>query len=848
MLKLVTRGIRANLGRLILTLISVVLGVAFVSGSFVLADSLRSIFNNISETAFAGVDAQVRAIEPDLVNDGPGGNIPIRFEGDLAEEISQLSEVEYSEAGIFAFEQVYSLKPDGELNRPTGPPVFTTSWGGPSPVNSFNIIEGTAPVGQQVALDSGQFDGGDFELGQMLELVLPTGKSEQFVLSAIVEFEGGAGAYFLLFDLPTTQRILNIGGKVDSIVVNAVDGVSDDQLVAALQPLLGEGLEAVPGKIVIGESQDDFGSFISIIGNVLLGFAGVVLFVSTFIIYNTFAILVGQRTKQLGLLRSLGASSGQVRSMVLIESVIIGLFASIIGLLGGIGVAWLLKQLFNSQGGGFPDGPLQILPRTIVVVMFVGMFVTVASALLPAFRASRVSPLEAIREGGRVERSLSYRIVAGAVVLIPGLAALGTGMFGGIDSTRSTLTLIGLGAALTFIGVAMVSALFAGPVANVLGAPVEGFKGVTGRLARDNAARNPQRTTATATALMIGLALITGVAVLTTSLLSTLDSLLEDSLTAELFVYEENNRNEFSPVIIDQLRELPETDQVAGSINVDAAVNGEAGSATAFDTDTGTSVINYGIIEGSADLGPDGIAAYVDKVDQFDLSLGDTVSIEFIDGFTTDLTVKAIYDDLSIITSQWVVDRGLARPHLNVDGVGIVGITYAEGVDAETAQNAVKTITTNYPQLTVQDNSEYQETLAGQISQLQVIINALLVLCLIVAFFGIVNTMALSVLERTREIGLLRAVGMTRKQLKTTVRWEAVIVSVFGALLGVLMGLLLGWAAVVAIPDSFISKVDIPWAQIVLFVVVGAIIGVIAAYFPARRASKLNILDAIATD
>ena len=846
MLKLVLRGIRANLGRLVLTLISVVLGVAFVSGSFVLADSLRSIFNQISETAFAGVDAQVRAIEPEL--NSSGENL-IRFDDSLVAAVADLPEVEYAEGGLFAFEQTYSIRADGEVNRPLGPPVFTASWGGPSPVSSFTVLEGTAPQGQQVVLNKSQVESGEFAVGDDVLMSLPSGDPEVFELSAIVEFgEGGAaGAYFNLFDLPTTQRILDAAGEIDSIVVNAAAGTSPDELLTAIQPLLPSDIEVVSGETVIGESQDDFGEFITIFGNILLGFAIVVLFVSTFIIYNTFAILVGQRTKQLGLLRSIGASGPQIRAMVLVEAVIVGLIASIVGLFGGIGVAWLLKQLFNSTGdGAFPEGPLQILPRTIVVVVIVGLVVTVASAVIPAIRASRVSPLEAVREGGRRERTLVFRLVTGAVVLLPGVLLLLLGMFRDGASTSSRLTQLGIGAALTFIGVSMMSALFAGPVAEALGYPADRVKGVTGRLARENASRNPQRTAATATALMIGLALISGVAVLTASILATFDELLEDALTADLFIFEENGLD-FSPVLVDQLNALPETELVAGFADIAARIDGTVENVASFDTATGTGVVNYGLVEGTAvELGEDGIAILDEKADELGLELGDAVTIELEDGFVTPLTVEAIYDDDSVVGRAFIVDRALTGPRMNVPGVGFVGVTFPEGADVEASRAAVEVVTANFPQLTVQDNTEFQENAEGQINQLQVVINGLLVLCLVVAFFGIINTMALSVLERTREIGLLRAVGMTRGQLRSTIRWEAVIVGLFGAVLGVLMGLLLGYAAVLAIPDTFISSIGIPWIQLLAYVVVGAVLGIIAAFFPARRAANLDVLDAIA--
>ncbi len=849
MLKLVRRGIVANIGRLILTLISVTLGVAFVSGSFVLADSLRAIFNQVSEDAFSGVDAQIRAVEPELNS----GQDLVRFDGSLVDEIAALDEVDYAEGGLFVFEQTYTQDADGEIVRPPGPPVFSGSWAGPSPASAFTLVEGEAPVGQQIAVDEAQASAGDFSVGDTIIVTVPTGEPQEFELSGLIDFgDGGTGgAYFILYDLPTLQRVLGVEGNlIDSIVVTASPGTDGDDLLAAIDSTLPDGLEVLSSEEVIADQQEQFGTFIDIFGNILLGFAVVVLFVSIFIIYNTFAILVGQRTKQLGLLRSIGASGSQIRAMVLIEAVIIGVAASIVGLFGGVGVAWLLKQLFSTGGGSFPDGPLRILPRTIVVVVVVGLLVTILSAILPAVRASRVSPLEAVRDGGQRERSMRFRILAGAAVLVPGLAALLFGMFGDIEGTAPRLAAIGGGAALTFLGVAMLSALFAGRAASVLGLPAEAVKGITGRLARDNASRNPQRTAATATALMIGLALITGVAVLTESLLRTFDEVLEESITADLFVFEEAQGLPFSSVIIDQLDALPEVGEVTGFAPVEAKIDETVESVSAYDTETGSSVVNIGVVDGAVEgpdgLGPDGIGVLASKAETVGLEIGDTVTIELEDGFTTDLTVKAIYDEDTLVGAPFVVDRDLTSPHLNVDNVGFVGLTYADGVEPDVGRAAVEDVTSNFAQLTVQDNTEFKQQTEDQVGQLQIVINGLLVLCLVVAFFGIVNTMALSILERIREIGLLRAVGTTRRQLRTAVRWEAVIVAVFGSLLGIAMGLLLGWAAVVAIPDTFISKVGIPWLSLVIYLLVGAVLGVVAAFFPATRAARMNVLDAIA--
>ena len=847
MFSLVIRGVRAHIGRLVLTVVSVVLGVAFVSGSFVLADSLRSIFNQVAEDTFAGVDAQVRAVEGEL-NSSVADDL--RFPDDIADDIAALDEVSIARGGLLAFEKAYSIDADGNVVRSSGPPTFTVSWQGPSELSSFRLLEGDAPTGQQVALNQSQVDAGGFTIGGPVTVSMPSGDPEVFTLSGIIDFgDGGSGgAYFLLFDLPTTQRVLGAEGLIDSVIVAAADGVSPRDLVAAISPILPDGLEAVTGDVVIGEQQDEFGSFIDIFGNVLLGFAVVVLFVSTFIIYNTFATLVGQRTRQYALLRSIGASARQIRMMVVWEAGLVGVAASIIGLFGGLGIAAGLKALFAAAGGEFPDGPLQIQLRTVIVVLCVGLGVTLASALAPAVRASRVSPLEAFRSGGRPPRSLTFRLITGGVVFVPGVIMLALGMFASPSSTSGTLALVGAGGALLFIGTSMLSASFAGPVTSALGAPIARLRGVTGEIARGNASRNPQRSSATATSLMIGLALISGVAVLTQSILDTFDDILEESVAADLFVFEENQGLEFSGLVPDRLEELPEVDAVAGFSSVEVLIDGEVESVTGFDSASGTAVVDMGVIDGGAQIGADGIGVLDDIAADRGYAVGDVLTVAFEDGYTQPVTVRLIFDDAAVVDNDWLLDRSLTRAHVNVDDVAFVGLTYAADADPVGARAAVEDVIAAYPQLSVQDNTEFRETAEGQIASLQIVINGLLVLCLIVAFFGIVNTMALSVLERTREIGLLRAVGMTRRQLQSSVRNEAMIIALFGSVLGVLLGLLLGWAAVIAIPDSFVRNLGIPWAQLILYVVVGAVIGVLAAWFPARRAGRLDVLDAISTD
>ncbi len=855
MLKLVTRGIRANLGRLILTLISVFLGVSAVSGSFVLADSLRSVFDGIFVEALAKVDAQVRP-EPSEIADAFSGSAEPTFDQSIQDQLQALPEVDRAEGTLAVFERVYTLNEEGEVMRPTGPPVFANSWTGVDGLSAFKLEEGTAPSGQQVAVDVNQANAAGFEVGDTIDVALATGEIEQFELSGIISFEAGGGPvgpYFITMDLDTIQRVTQQEGLLNTVELAAADGTSTEDMMAAVSGIIPDGTEVVAQDVLIEEGQAEFGQIIDVIGGILLGFAFVILFVSVFIIYNTFVILVGQRTKMLGLLRSIGASGNQIRLMVLIESVIIGLLASIAGLVGGLGIAWLLKWVFSQVGSAIPDGPLELLPRTIIVVFAVGMLVTVGSALIPAFRAASVSPLEAVRDGGVKDRSLTSRVIAGTVVLLAGLGFLAFGLTGRIDSTQNTFIALGVGGALAFIGVSMLSALFAGAVASIIGKPVEQLKGITGRLARDNASRNPQRTSATATALMIGLALITGVAVLTASLIQSFDDLLEDVINADLLVFEANQGIPFSPVLVEPLAELDEVDTLSAFSALRAAIDDDdIVSARAWNSETGTSIIDMGLVDGDLNLGSDGVAVFDEEADERGLALGDFMTFEFEDGELAEFEVKALFDRPGAVDEvSWLFDRQVAADHLNSDSVLWIGMTLTGGLDPESdefaaARAKVEAVVASQPQLSTQDNAEFREQAVGQINQLQALIFGLLIMCVVVAFFGIVNTMVLSVLERTREIGLLRAVGTTRSQLRTSIRWEAVIVSLFGSLLGVIMGVALGWAVVTSIPADFLSSVAIPWVQIVISLVAGAAIGVVAAFAPGYRAAQLDVLDAIA--
>jgi putative ABC transport system permease protein len=643
------------------------------------------------------------------------------------------------------------------------------------------------------------------------------------------------------------------------------------------------------------------------------------------------------------MLRAIGATSSQIRSSILIEAALVGTLGSIAGIGAGIGVAALIEALFESQGG-FPETTTVISLRTVVIAVAVGLLATMVSALVPAFKAGRISPVEAIRQEGTHQHRGRGRIAAGSVITIAGLAAVGYGLSGSSGVT-GTLVLLGIGAVFTFVGVALLSGLFAGPAVMILGRSIPvgvlgtisgillligglalvlggmsalvfasgaigditipgqngaddqvltaptgagkvltillgsgfGILGVlflfsgpraladgarlirdcfTGgserkmvRIARENSARSPQRTAATATALMIGLALVTLVSVLGESLRASLSQVLSESVGADLFV-----NGEFGEVLPEdfagRLSGLDGIDDVSEYRTADVRIGGPSGEiygVDSFSASTESRIIDYGLDEGSFAGVADGTAVLVSRslADERSYAVGDRITLEFEDLRSEDLQIAGIAGNENFLEGSFVIDNGLFIEHNPDRGIESIGATIADGVDFETVSDAAKALADDYAGVQVLNNEDLQEQLETGISALLVLINGLLGLALVVAFFGVVNTIVLSVLERTREIGLLRAVGMTRQQLMSTIRWEAIMVSLFGTLLGIGLGILFGIAGVRAIPDSVISDVSIPWLTLVVIVIMAGLIGVLAAYLPARRAAKLNPLDAI---
>ena len=842
-LMLSRRSLTSNKLRFSLTTFAVFLGVSFVVASFVLTDGLMKTFDTIVADANADVDVEVRASDDfDEVEFG----VRTIDEG-LVDVVAGVDGVGDLSAAMTSM-KIVPVKANGDPIETLGAPILSFNWTDSS-LNPLTITTGAAPAGPgEFAIDEGTADRDGLIVGETYDVIGVDGR-EPFTLVGLTRFGDAnelAGAVLVSFTLDDIQRLDGSEGTIQLIDI-AADGVEADVLIDRLEGVLPAGVEAVPGSVVVEEGQDDFATVLDIFGNVLLAFALVAVFVSTFIISNTFNILLGQRVRQLALLRALGASSAQVRFGAMLESFIIGVVASVLGLGGGVLLAFGLRSLMNSLGFGLPSFDIILSPRTIVAAVIVGIGVTLAASLSPARRAANVPPIAAMRSGFRFGSGEGTRRTIIAIILsVLGVAAVGYGVFGG--SGALPLLSLALGAMLIFVAVAMYAPLFASPSASFLGAPLEHVPGggITAHMARENSARNNKRTASTAAGLMIGLALIAMASVVAESLKASFRSDLGSTMTADYVITAQGDAA-FSNQVADQVAALPEFAEVSavrwGNVRIDGSEKEVAGTDLTVLTDLLDVDVQSGDPVASAQ--PGYVVMSREAADDRAVSVGDSIDVEFAASGMQTLTVGAIYEN-DFLIGDYVLDLSTWDANFDSQDDSVISARVADGVELATADAALAPLEETYPQLQFETQSEWTDRLEGELDSLLVIINVFLGLAIVIALLGIANTMALSVLERTREIGLMRAIGMTRRQTRMMIRLEAAIVSLFGALLGVVVGLLFGWIAVLAIPESIISELAIPVPTLVIYVVIATIAGLIAASFPARRAARLKVLDAIA--
>jgi putative ABC transport system permease protein len=618
--------------------------------------------------------------------------------------------------------------------------------------------------------------------------------------------------------------------------------VSAQELKSRINKVLPADFQAKTGEEAAQKTSDDIKQALSFFNIALLVFAAISLFVGAFIIFNTFQILVTQRMRELALLRALGASPSQVRRSVIVEAVLVGVFASVLGLAAGFLIAVGLKALLNAFGIDLPSTTLQLLPRTIVVAFVVGVGTTLISSVMPAIRASRVPPVAALREAQPTEyRGSRRRTATGSVITVLGAAILIYGLFG---TPSNAAAVVGLGAATVFFGVAVLSPLIVRPVARFIGAPLPRLAGLSGKLGRENAMRNPRRTASTAAALMIGLGLVAFVGIFAQSIKASSDKILRETLKAD-YIVSDPQFTGFSQDVATTLRSEGAFSTVAEFRQGLFGLSGRAQQVQGVDPKTVRAVVQVDMRAGSVSaLGEGDVLVFEDAATSHGWKLGDTIHAQFARTGKQDLRIVGIYTDDRLL-GPYVVSLSTYERNFVEQLDDIVLARMAPGVTQPRARAAADRVGERFPNVKVEDQAQFRASQAAQINQLLGLITALLGLAIWIAVIGIVNTLALSIYERTREIGLLRAVGMIRRQVKAMIRWESVIIAVFGALLGTAVGVFFGWAMVQALSDQGISELAIPGGQLVIYLVIAGLIGVLAAMRPASRAAKLDVLSAI---
>jgi putative ABC transport system permease protein len=832
--------------RAALTAIAIVLGVAMICGSFVLTDSMSKAFGAIYTQIYKNTDAVVSgksAISSSSQNAPP-------FAESLLGEVRGLPEVKAAIGGV-ASSQAHIIGRNGKAISHGGAPNLGFSVDKNLPeLSSITFVDGTWPGPNEVVVDKTTAGDQHFKVGEVIG-VQAEGPVRHMRLSGIFKFGGSTnigGATLSGFDLPTAQALFDKRGQLDQIRVEAKPGVSPAQLVAAIRPHLPPATQVRTGQGQAAKETSDTNSSLSFLQDFLLAFGGIALFVGAFVIANSLSITVAQRTRELATLRTLGASRRQVLRSVLLEALILGVIASLVGLGIGVVLAQGLSSLFDSLGFTLPRAGLPLETRTIVVSLLVGILVTVLASLRPAIRSTRVPPIAAVREGatlppGRFHRWRGWGAGATAVI---GFALLAFGLFKSGLNTQQILLSMGFGIVLVFIGVALFSSRFVRPLAAGLGWPGVKVGGSPGRLARDNSRRNPGRTASTAAALMIGLALVTLVAMLAQGIRVNFRDAVNKIFITDYAVEAQNNFDPLPVSVEDAIRKTPGVIAVAGVRAGDARFKGDNRPVTAVAP--GASKVfslnwEYGSAKTMDTLGENGAFISHAFAKDHNLQGGSQVDIQTPRGDFHSFRIAGIFKPPpggSPFGSLTISDKTFDSLYTQPENI-YTFVTMKGGVTAANTAALNKTLEA-FPNAKAADRNQF---INDQISGLNTILNVLyvlLALSIVISLFGIVNTLVLSVFERTRELGMLRAIGMTRWQVRAMISFESVITALIGAVIGIVLGIVL--AGLLAARLDFVAF-SIPVSSIVLFAVAAIVVGLLAAIFPARRAARLNVLEAL---
>jgi putative ABC transport system permease protein len=844
------KGLLGRKLRTALTALAIVLGVAMISGTYVLTDSIDSAFDTIFTEVRQGSSAVITGKAAFDLSEGSGATAPA-FDESVLDTVRGVDGVSLAEGSVNS-DSTTLIGRDGKAVVKGGAPNLGFAIAeGDSPFNPLALVEGDWPGPNEVVIDSGTAKEEDFKIGDVIG-VQAEGPVEKLKVSGLVRLNASisiGGATLAGFDLPTAQRLFKKEGKLDEIAVAASAGTSDAQLIKNVSAVLPPGTQVRSGQAQAADDASETNEFITFLQGFLLAFAGIALFVGSFVIANSLSITIAQRAREFATVRTLGGSRRQVLGSIVVEALVVGTAASVVGLFLGLGLAKLLFWLFDAVGFTLPNSGLLFETRTIVVSLLVGILVTLLASLRPAIRATRVPPIAAVREGATLPESRFARFRTPGSLLLTGLgfAALAYGLFGSGLGTTQILVWMGLGALLIFIGVSLFAARLVRPLVAALGAPAARIGGTAGRLARDNARRNPQRTASTASALMIGLALVTLVATLAAGITSTFRGAVDKIFTSDYAITAQNN---FSPIPIDAAAaaaKTPGVEAIASTRTGEARVFDSTEFVTAVDPTAGE-VITLDWVEGSQDvfrkLGAAG--AFVDDgyAKDHGLSVGSPITVIVPSGERLELKVKGIFDPPAggspfgaVTFSSGTFDRVYESPR------NLYTFILMRGGETEQNTQALEaSLGTEFPNAKVQTRDQFVDNQIAALNQILNVLYVLLALSVVVSLFGIVNTLVLTVFERTRELGMLRAIGMTRRQVRRMIRHESVITALIGGTLGIILGVVLG-ALLIARVDFI--EFSLPTTQIIVFAILTIVVGVVAAIFPARRAARLNPLEAL---
>jgi putative ABC transport system permease protein len=839
MWKVTIKGLLAHKLRLVLTAIAIVLGVTFISGTFILTDTLHNTFTTLISNVYQNIDFQVRGAAQFSSSGSDAVRNPIP--ASILPKILQVPGVEAADGSVEGYAQFVSR--DGKAIASGGAPTEGISFDPDQRISALRIVSGKAPTtSHDVVVDAGTASKYGFRVGNRVRILLP-GPSRTFTITGIARFgtaDNLAGVTLAAFTLPTAQTVLGEVGQFDAINIVAAPGANKTAVQRDIAQVLPHGVEVVTGQTVVNEATSSVDQALSFFSTALLVFAFISLFVGAFTILNTFSIIVGQRTRELALLRIVGASRRQVFRSVVGEAAIVGLVSSVIGIGLGVLAAVGLEALLRGFGVTLPSGPPVFEARTVIVALAVGVGVTVVAAISPARRAVRIAPIAAISDQpADSDVSIRRRFTSGALLALLGVILLAAGL------AKPAIQLVGVGAAAVFIGVAMLAPAAARPLSSAIGRPLARAFGVAGRLGRENSMRSPRRTAQTASALMIGLALVSAIAVFGASASKSATSSADNAVSADLIVTTNSSGSgSFSTTVPKAVSAVPGVTSSSTVYGGQFEVRQSLENLVAVSTQDLPETVILRMTAGSpqalaaGDLLIDSTTAKSDH-----LSVGAKVPVKFALTGDSTMRIGGIYQANALIGSYLVGDAFYLSHFQNPLPGGVLLKTDGRaGVEQR-----VKDALAPYPNVQVQTRAQFEKSQKAEVNKLLGLVYALLGLAVIIALIGIVNTLMLSVFERTHEIGLLRAVGMKRRQVRAMIRSEAVILAIFGAMIGIVIGTGLGVALVSSLRSQGITDTVVPISNLLLFLILAAVLGLVAAGWPARRAAKLDVLAAIAT-